>query len=44
MDKILRLSDLGKTFDPDKLAGVTACFGHFNAIHPGHVRYFRTAR
>lgn len=44
MDKILRLSDLGKTFDPDKLAGVTVCFGHFNAIHPGHVRYFRTAR
>ena len=20
------------------------CFGHFNAIHPGHIRYFQTAR
>ena len=44
MDKILRLSDFGKTIDPEQFAGVTACFGHFNAIHPGHVRYFRTAR
>ena len=44
MDKILRLSDFGKTFDPGQLAGVTVCFGHFNTIHPGHVRHFRTAR
>jgi cytidyltransferase-like protein len=44
VDKILRLSDFGKTFDPGQLAGVTACFGHFNTIHPGHVRHFRTAR
>ena len=44
MDKILRLSDFGKTFDPEQLAGVTVCFERFNAIYAGHVRHFRTAR
>ena len=23
---------------------VALCYGHFNAIHPGHIRYFHTAR
>ncbi|MDB3944459.1 hypothetical protein N9444_00905 [Gammaproteobacteria bacterium] len=44
MDKILRLSDFGKTFDPGQLAGVTICFEHLNAIHAVHVGHFRTAR
>jgi rfaE bifunctional protein kinase chain/domain len=26
------------------LSGAVLCFGHFNTIHPGHIRYFRTAR
>ena len=44
MDKILCLSDVGKTFEPGELAGVTVCFEHFNAIHVGHGCHFGTAR
>ena len=43
MSKILRLSELKVTKDVNRLAGATVCFGHFNTIHPGHVRHFRTA-
>ncbi len=44
MSKVFYLSDLAKTGDSKQLAEATTCFGHFNTIHPGHVRHFRTAR
>ena len=27
-----------------RLANAVLCFGHFNTIHPGHIRYFKNAR
>ena len=27
----------------DNYDAAVLCFGHFNAIHPGHIRYFQTA-
>ena len=27
-----------------KLMGLTICYGHFNVIHPGHIRYFENAK
>jgi rfaE bifunctional protein kinase chain/domain len=44
VDKVFRLSDLDRECSLDQFKGATICFGHFNTIHPGHVRYFRTAR
>ena len=42
--KIVRLGELlGARIRPDKSA-VVLCFGHFNVIHPGHLRYFQRAR
>jgi rfaE bifunctional protein kinase chain/domain len=42
--KIFYLSELQSRPDRKVLSDVVLCFGHFNAIHPGHIRYFRTAR
>lgn len=41
--KIFLASEIvsGKESPNDR--SVTLCFGHFNAIHPGHIRYFRSA-
>ena len=42
--KIVRLGELlGARIRPDK-SDVVLCFGHFNVIHPGHLRYFQRAR
>ena len=41
--KVLYLSKLESSSDWECLLGAVLCFGHFNTIHPGHVRYFRTA-
>ena len=41
--KVLSLSELTSPGDWDHLSGAVLCFGHFNAIHPGHIRYFLTA-
>ena len=44
MSSILRLSELDPKTNRCDLSGATVCFGHFNIIHPGHIRYFRTAK
>ena len=44
LSKVIRLSALTKPEAIHSLQNATLCFGHFNAIHPGHIRYFRTAR
>ena len=41
--QVLSLSELSSSGDWAYLSGAVLCFGHFNTIHPGHVRYFRTA-
>ena len=43
-EKIFRLSEFISGSNCQELIGATACFGHFNAIHPGHLRHFQTAR
>jgi rfaE bifunctional protein kinase chain/domain len=42
--KVCRLSDIGQAFEAGLFSRATVCFGHFNTIHPGHIRYFRTAK
>ena len=42
--KVLSLSELSSPTAYVVLSGAVLCFGHFNTIHPGHVRYFRSAR
>ena len=42
--KVIFLSSLVSHEDFSQLSGASLCFGHFNVIHPGHVRYFRTAK
>ena len=44
MSRVLRLSELELSGNSSDLSGATVCFGHFNIIHPGHIRYFRTAK
>lgn len=44
MTSIFRLSELDSKTPDQSLFGATVCFGHFNIIHPGHIRYFRTAK
>lgn len=41
--QVISLSELSSSGDWTYLSGAVLCFGHFNTIHPGHVRYFRTA-
>jgi rfaE bifunctional protein kinase chain/domain len=43
VSKVIRLSELVVEGDVDRFQGASLCFGHFNAIHPGHIRYFQTA-
>jgi len=43
MNKVFRLSEVEEKGWAACAVGVTVCFGHFNIIHPGHVRHFRTA-
>jgi rfaE bifunctional protein kinase chain/domain len=43
-DKVFRFSELRSESIDSKLKNAVVCFGHFNTIHPGHIRYFRTAR
>ena len=42
--KILLLSDLVDATTEFDLKDYSLCFGHFNIIHPGHLRYLQTAR
>ena len=42
--KVLYLSELSSAGDWQDFTGSVVCFGHFNAIHPGHIRYFLKAR
>ena len=44
MDRVIYLSQLSDADDFKVLSDVVLCFGHFNTIHPGHIRYFLTAR
>ena len=43
VSKVIRLSELVLKTAVDRFHHVSLCFGHFNAIHPGHIRYFQTA-
>ena len=43
-EKVTRLSTLISSGDIQRFKDASLCFGHFNVIHPGHIRYFRTAR
>ena len=43
VSKVIRLSELVLKADVDRFQHASLCFGHFNAIHPGHIRYFQTA-
>jgi len=43
-NKILLLSDLIDVTTEINFKDYSLCFGHFNIIHPGHLRYFQTAR
>ena len=42
--KVETLSELVSIFQPSHRGNVALCYGHFNAIHPGHLRYFRKAK
>jgi rfaE bifunctional protein kinase chain/domain len=43
-NKVIRYSSISKSSDLQLLEGFSLCYGHFNAIHPGHLRYFRRAK
>jgi rfaE bifunctional protein kinase chain/domain len=43
VSKVIRLSELVAEGDVNRYQDASLCFGHFNAIHPGHIRYFQTA-
>ena len=42
--KVTRLSSLVAGNDFGFLKNASLCFGHFNVIHPGHIRYFQSAK
>ena len=42
--KIKALDDLRTDGTPEGWKNIALCFGHFNVIHPGHIRYFQTAK
>lgn len=42
-NKVLKLSEMVADGGGTLLSGGVVCFGHFNSIHPGHLRYFQTA-
>ena len=41
--KFIDASELEFQETIQRLSGGVLCFGHFNAIHPGHIRYFKNA-
>ena len=41
--KVFRLSELYSQERNKDIPGGALCFGHFNAIHPGHLRHFQSA-
>jgi len=44
-DQVIRLEDIGDSACGDLRAKNSAmCFGHFDVVHPGHIRYFQGAR
>ncbi len=42
--KIKRVSELLDEDVPVEWRTASVCYGHFDVIHPGHLRYFQTAR
>ncbi len=44
MRDIFTFSEMGHEIDPNLFSGAALVFGHFNVIHPGHIRYFQTAK
>ncbi|HIE84342.1 MAG TPA: ADP-heptose synthase, partial [Dehalococcoidia bacterium] len=44
MRDIFTFSEMGRKIDPNLFSGAALVFGHFNVIHPGHIRYFQTAK
>ena len=44
MTKIRSLEELEKFANSTSDVGFVMCFGHFNTIHPGHIRHFRNGR
>jgi rfaE bifunctional protein kinase chain/domain len=44
MSKILSLEALENIANSTSHPGFILCFGHFNTIHPGHVRHFRNGK
>lgn len=42
--KVKRLSVIAKGISDLGWDNTSLCYGHFNVIHPGHLRYFQTAR
>ena len=43
-EKVVWLSDLRSNCSQVNSSDAVVCFGHFNVIHPGHIRYFQRAR
>jgi rfaE bifunctional protein kinase chain/domain len=43
-EKIINFSEIVFSASDTEFDRSTVCFGHFNTIHPGHIRYFRIAR
>ena len=43
-NKIVRLSALSAGEQSSDIEHVAMCFGQFNVIHPGHLRYLKLAR
>ena len=43
VEKITMLSKFHNLESPFLFDDYALCFGHFNVIHPGHLRYFQTA-
>ena len=43
-EKLIPAPELALEAIQVRLANAVLCFGHFNTIHPGHIRYFKNAR
>ena len=41
--KVVYFSNITSDNKCDSSNGAALCFGHFNSIHPGHIRYFQYA-
>ncbi len=42
--KIMHINDSSLDASLEKSKGLVVCYGHFNVIHPGHMRYLKYAR